>query len=164
MTSRWRTSMRRRARRSPISTTRRSRSGRGSQSRCGRTTPTRTRTARSCSPQRRSCCERGGPTMTHGVDGTDVPGLPVVEPIRHLGALGALDRAMAGVNRLMLFVGMVTLVVASLVLTYSVFSRYLFKAATDWQDEVAVFSIVGCVFLCGAWGHSRRCRGGTGVR
>jgi len=94
--------------------------------------------------------------MIHGVDGTDVPGLPVAAPVHHLGALGALDRAMALVNKLMLFVGMVTLVVASLVLTYSVFSRYLFKAATDWQDEVAVFNIVGCVFLCGAWVQSLR--------
>lgn len=97
--------------------------------------------------------------MTHGVDGTDVPGLPVTATVRHdgaLGALGALERAMAAVNRLMLFVGMLALVAAALVLTYSVFSRYLFKAATDWQDEVAVFSIVGCVFLCGAWVQSLR--------
>jgi len=42
------------------------------------------------------------------------------------------------------------------VLTYSVFSRYLFKAATDWQDEVAVFSIVGAVFLAGAWVQAQR--------
>ena len=56
----------------------------------------------------------------------------------------------------MLFVGMLALVAASLVLTYSVFSRYFFKAATDWQDEVAVFMIVGCVFLCGAWVQSLR--------
>jgi TRAP-type C4-dicarboxylate transport system permease small subunit len=56
----------------------------------------------------------------------------------------------------MLFFGMIALVIASLVLTYSVFSRYLLKAATDWQDEVAVFSIVGCVFLCGAWVQSLR--------
>ena len=40
----------------------------------------------------------------------------------------------------MSIVGMVALLVAALVLTYSVFSRYLFKAATDWQDEIAVFS------------------------
>jgi hypothetical protein len=39
---------------------------------------------------------------------------------------------------------------AALVLTYSVFSRYLFKAATDWQDETAVFLLVGATFLCGA--------------
>jgi TRAP-type C4-dicarboxylate transport system permease small subunit len=37
-----------------------------------------------------------------------------------------------------------------------VFSRYLFKAATDWQDEVAVFSIVGAVFLAGAWVQAQR--------
>ena len=41
----------------------------------------------------------------------------------------------------------VALLAASLVLTYSVVSRYFFKAATDWQDEVAVFCIVGAVFL-----------------
>jgi TRAP-type C4-dicarboxylate transport system permease small subunit len=42
------------------------------------------------------------------------------------------------------------------VLTYSVFSRYLFKAATDWQDEVAVFCIVGAVFMAGAWVQAQR--------
>src|SRR5512144_390976 len=94
--------------------------------------------------------------MSHGVDGTDVPGLPVAPRVYHVGALGTLERAMTLVNRVMLFVGMITLVVASLVLTYSVFSRYLFKAATDWQDEVAVFSIIACVFLCGAWVQSQR--------
>jgi len=53
-------------------------------------------------------------------------------------------------------VGMLALLLASVVLTYSVFSRYLFKAATDWQDEVAVFSIVGAVFLAGAWVQAQR--------
>jgi TRAP-type C4-dicarboxylate transport system permease small subunit len=56
----------------------------------------------------------------------------------------------------MLFFGMIALVAASFVLTYSVFSRYLFRAATDWQDEVAVFCIVGAVFLCGAWVQAQR--------
>ena len=94
--------------------------------------------------------------MSAAVDGTDVPGLPVAAPVYHAGALGALERMLALVNKAMLFVGMLALVAASLVLTYSVFSRYFFKAATDWQDEVAVFSIVGCVFLCGAWVQSQR--------
>ena len=56
----------------------------------------------------------------------------------------------------MSIVGMVALLVAALVLTYSVFSRYLFKAATDWQDEIAVFCIVGAVFLAGAWVQAQR--------
>jgi TRAP-type C4-dicarboxylate transport system permease small subunit len=74
----------------------------------------------------------------------------------HAGLLGALERAMVGVNKLMALFGMVALLVASFVLTYSVFSRYLFKAGTDWQDEVAVFCIVGAVFLAGAWVQAQR--------
>jgi len=91
--------------------------------------------------------------MSHGVD---LPGAPIGRLRRHGGALGALERAVAAINRVMLFLGMIALSAASLVLTYSVFSRYLFKAATDWQDEVAVFCIVGAVFLCGAWVQAQR--------
>ena len=69
---------------------------------------------------------------------------------------GLLPRALAAVNALMAFLGMIALLVAACVLTYSVFSRYLFKAATDWQDEVAVFCIVGAVFLAGAWVQAQR--------
>ena len=72
------------------------------------------------------------------------------------GLVGLLEQTMGAINRAMLFLGMIALLFASFVLTYSVFSRYLFRAATDWQDEVAVFSIVGCVFLCGAWVQSLR--------
>ena len=72
------------------------------------------------------------------------------------GLVGVLERTIGAINRLMLFVGMIALLVASFVLTYSVFSRYLFRAATDWQDEVAVFCIIGAVFLCGAWVQAQR--------
>ncbi len=74
----------------------------------------------------------------------------------HGGLVGGLERTMGAINRAMLFLGMIALLVASFVLTYSVFSRYLFRAATDWQDEVAVFCIVGAVFLCGAWVQAQR--------
>jgi TRAP-type C4-dicarboxylate transport system permease small subunit len=88
--------------------------------------------------------------------GTDAPGASAGRPFRHGGALGALERVLGAVNQAMLFVGMVALLVASFVLTFSVFSRYWFRAATDWQDEVAVFCIVGAVFLCGAWVQAQR--------
>ena len=51
---------------------------------------------------------------------------------------------------------MVALLASAAVLTYSVFSRYFFKAATDWQDEAAVFLLVGSIFLCGAYVQSFR--------
>ena len=90
--------------------------------------------------------------MNHGVD---LPGAPARIAI-HEGNLGLLEVAMLRVNKLMTLVGMIALAVASLVLTYSVFSRYLFNAATVWQDEVAVFCIVGAVFLAGAWVQAQR--------
>ena len=88
--------------------------------------------------------------------GVDIPGAHETRPETHAGSLGLLEVLMAGVNRAMVVVGMLALLLASVVLTYSVFSRYLFKAATDWQDEVAVFSIVGAVFLAGAWVQAQR--------
>jgi TRAP-type C4-dicarboxylate transport system permease small subunit len=91
--------------------------------------------------------------MTHGAD---LPGAPDGKLAVHAGALGLLEIALNRVNRAVSVFGMVALLVASLVLTYSVFSRYLFKAGTDWQDEVAVFCIVGAVFLAGAWVQSQR--------
>jgi len=74
---------------------------------------------------------------------------------------GLLARVMAGVNRVTVVFGMIALLVAAVILTYSVFSRYFFKAATDWQDEAAVFCIVGAVFLCG--GYVQSCRGHIGI-
>jgi TRAP-type C4-dicarboxylate transport system permease small subunit len=70
--------------------------------------------------------------------------------------LRPLAVAIAYVNRAMVTLGMVALLVASGVLSWSVFSRYLFKASTDWQDEAAVFCLVGATFLCGAFVQSLR--------
>jgi TRAP-type C4-dicarboxylate transport system permease small subunit len=51
---------------------------------------------------------------------------------------------------------MFALLIASVVLTYSVVSRYVMKASTDWQDEAAVFCLVGATFLCGAFVQALR--------
>jgi TRAP-type C4-dicarboxylate transport system permease small subunit len=82
----------------------------------------------------------------------DAPG--VARPVAPV--LAPLDRALRVVNRIVLAVGMVALLAAAAVLTFSVFSRYFFKAATDWQDEAAVFLLVGATFLCGAYVQSYR--------
>lgn len=83
--------------------------------------------------------------------------LRTAEPRPHrLGLVGALDRALIAINRVALLIGMIALVAASLVLTYSVVSRYFFHANTDWQDEAAVFCLVGATFLCGAWVQAQR--------
>ena len=35
-------------------------------------------------------------------------------------------------------------------------SRYVLKSSTDWQDEAAVFCLVGATFLCSAFVQSMR--------
>ena len=59
-------------------------------------------------------------------------------------------RAWLGLNQLIVLLSSIALVIASFVLTYSVFSRYFFHFSTDWQDELSVFLIVGAVFMSSA--------------
>ncbi|OYT85683.1 MAG: TRAP transporter permease DctQ [Burkholderiales bacterium PBB6] len=91
--------------------------------------------------------------MSHGVvsmvavDEVDPHTPALLKPLAH--GLNLLNRAMLGL-------GMLALLAASLVLTYSVFSRYFLKASTDWQDEAAVFCLVGATFMCSAYVQSIR--------
>ena len=62
--------------------------------------------------------------------------------------LKPIAHALLLVNKVVVVLGMLALLVASLVLTYSVISRYVMKASTDWQDEAAVFCLVG---VCWNW-------------
>jgi TRAP-type C4-dicarboxylate transport system permease small subunit len=65
------------------------------------------------------------------------------EPLR--GKVGAIERAMGDINRLIVILGGLAFVAASLILSYSVFARYWLKIATDWQDETAIFLLVGAM-------------------
>lgn len=67
------------------------------------------------------------------------------------GFLRPLAQLLLWINQAMVLLGMLALLAASLVLTYSVVSRYVMQASTDWQDEAAVFCLVGATFLCGAY-------------
>jgi len=69
--------------------------------------------------------------------------------------LGAY-RALGLLNRLLMAAGMLAIVGASGVLTLSVIQRYFLKIPTDWQDETAVFLLVGVTFLTGAAVQARR--------
>jgi len=66
------------------------------------------------------------------------------------GRLASLSRGLAALNRAILMVSMGALVLAALILSTGVVLRYFFQTATDWQDEAAVFLLVGATFLCGA--------------
>jgi TRAP-type C4-dicarboxylate transport system permease small subunit len=63
---------------------------------------------------------------------------------------------MAVINHIVVLLSSIALVVASGVLTYSVITRYFLHLSTDWQDETAVFLIVGAVFMSAAAIQVRR--------
>ena len=81
--------------------------------------------------------------------------VPPVDPDTP-GFLMPLAKLLRWINQVMVVLGMLALLVASLVLTYSVVSRYVMQASTDWQDEAAVFCLVGATFLCGAFVQALR--------
>jgi len=87
--------------------------------------------------------------MVHGLDsvGTAIPAA---------SAAGWLAGVLATINRVVVILASIALVVAAGVLTYSVIVRYVLQIATDWQDEMSVFLIVGAVFMSSAAVQARR--------
>jgi len=66
------------------------------------------------------------------------------------GAGGVFGFALSRLNSVIVFLSSIALVIAALVLTYSVVTRYFLHLSTDWQDELSVFLIVGAVFMSSA--------------
>ena len=96
--------------------------------------------------------------MSHGYDVTEA-GLELTEPEHPPPGhplLAKLDRAMQVINRCAMVPCMLALFAAAAILTYSVVARYFLKIPTDWQDEMAVFLLVGATFFSGAYVQSFR--------
>lgn len=81
---------------------------------------------------------------------------PAAEATPTEGALGAAYRTLAAANGLVLNLSMLALIAAAGILSLSVALRYFLKVPTDWQDEMAVFLLVGVTFMCGAQVQSQR--------
>jgi TRAP-type C4-dicarboxylate transport system permease small subunit len=95
--------------------------------------------------------------VSHGFDAaTAIPDAKGTEEPQLPGLLGLFDRALRGINRVILGLGGLCLVGACLVLSHSVVVRYLLKEPTDWQDEMAVFLIVGATFFSAAGVQAKR--------
>ena len=70
--------------------------------------------------------------------------------------IDSAEQAMLLLNGLIVGFASIALVLAGLVLSYSVAARYFFNAATYWQDEAAVFLLVGSTFMSAAYVQSKR--------
>jgi TRAP-type C4-dicarboxylate transport system permease small subunit len=70
--------------------------------------------------------------------------------------VAALQRCLDVCNICMVVLGSIALVTACIILSYSVLVRGLFNAATYWQDEMAVFLLVGTTFMTSAFVQHQR--------
>jgi TRAP-type C4-dicarboxylate transport system permease small subunit len=72
------------------------------------------------------------------------------------GPVAALERALAFCNNMIVILAGLALIAACLVLSYSVLGRALFHSPNYWQDEAAVFLLVGDTFMTAAYVQSQR--------
>jgi TRAP-type C4-dicarboxylate transport system permease small subunit len=72
------------------------------------------------------------------------------------GLAPAFERWLAFLNQIIVGLAALALIAACLILSYSVVSRGLFHAANYWQDEAAVFLLVGATFMTAAYVQQQR--------
>jgi len=70
--------------------------------------------------------------------------------------VAALGRALSFCNTIIVVVAAIALIAACAILSYSVLTRSLFHSATYWQDEAAVFLLVGATFMSAAYVQGQR--------
>ena len=91
--------------------------------------------------------------MMHGPspDRADTTLAPASHPL-----VGTCERALRVCNNIIVVFAALALIAACAILSYSVLSRALFHAANYWQDEAAVFLLVGATFMTAAYVQSGR--------
>jgi len=72
------------------------------------------------------------------------------------GALAAAQGLLDRFNAAAAALSGIAMGVAGGVLTWEVIGRYFLKLASDWQDEMSIFLLVGATFTSAGWIQSRR--------
>ncbi|MGY3589263.1 TRAP-type C4-dicarboxylate transport system permease small subunit [Bradyrhizobium sp. USDA 4341] len=67
-----------------------------------------------------------------------------------------LGRALSVCNNIIVVFAALALIAACVILSYSVLGRALFHSPNYWQDEAAVFLLVGATFMSSAYVQSQR--------
>ena len=70
--------------------------------------------------------------------------------------VAALQRGLAFCNYIIVVLAAVALIAACVILSYSVLSRALFHSPNYWQDEAAVFLLVGATFMTAVYVQGQR--------
>jgi TRAP-type C4-dicarboxylate transport system permease small subunit len=72
------------------------------------------------------------------------------------GVLGGVQAGLDVINGLMAIASALAIAAAGLVLTWEVVGRYFLGIASDWQDELSTFLLIGATFGSAAWTQARR--------
>ena len=70
--------------------------------------------------------------------------------------VAAVERGLAFGNNVIVVLAAVALIAACAILSYSVVGRALFHSPNYWQDEAAVFLLVGATFMSSAYVQAQR--------
>ncbi|MBR0693096.1 TRAP transporter small permease [Bradyrhizobium lablabi] len=70
--------------------------------------------------------------------------------------VAALGRVLSVCNNIIVVLAALALIAACIILSYSVLGRALFHSPNYWQDEAAVFLLVGATFMTSAYVQSQR--------
>jgi TRAP-type C4-dicarboxylate transport system permease small subunit len=70
--------------------------------------------------------------------------------------VAAFERTLSFCHSVIVVLAALALITACVVLSYSVLGRALFQAANYWQDEAAVFLLVGATFMTAGYVQAQR--------
>jgi TRAP-type C4-dicarboxylate transport system permease small subunit len=70
--------------------------------------------------------------------------------------VAAFERTLSLCHSVIVVLAALALIAACVILSYSVLGRALFHAANYWQDEAAVFLLVGATFMTAGYVQARR--------
>jgi TRAP-type C4-dicarboxylate transport system permease small subunit len=70
--------------------------------------------------------------------------------------VAAFEGVLSLCNSILVFLASLALIAACAILSYSVLGRALFQMANYWQDEAAVFLLVGATFMTAAFVQGQR--------
>jgi TRAP-type C4-dicarboxylate transport system permease small subunit len=70
--------------------------------------------------------------------------------------VAVFERALFWINNIIVVIAAIALIAACVILSYSVLGRALFHSPNYWQDEAAVFLLVGATFMTSAYVQQQR--------
>ena len=70
--------------------------------------------------------------------------------------VATFERGLAACNNIIVVIAAIAMIAACAILSYSVVGRALFHSPNYWQDEAAVFLLVGATFMTSAYVQQQR--------